>query len=219
MKLTELNNSRSFKKSNQLLESRFGFSLDFSRLDQPTAHKLSEALGGKLSAIRQSSYFHQAEQNPRYLEYLLVKENLDKWLASQSADAEVITESEVGEAQVVLAAKDMVDSLQDMLESLSKMQNEELPPLVDSVRDQMDSARADAFNQAVSQALTALIEQVTLQRQALDQAARTLAGEEAAVPAAPAEMPMADVSDLDQDEFAATDAEAGGTEPAGRELR
>jgi hypothetical protein len=219
MKLTELNNSRSLKKANKLLESRFGFSLDFSRLDHPTARKLSEALGGKLNAIRQSSYFHQAEKNPRYLEYLLVKENLDKWLDSHSADTEIITEGDVGEAQVVLAAKDMVDSLQDMLESLSKMQNEELPPLVDSIRDQMDSARADVFNQAVGQALTSLIEQVTLQRQALDQASRTLAGEEAAVPAVPADVPMADTSDLDQDEFAATDAETGGTTPAGRELR
>jgi hypothetical protein len=219
MKLTELNNSRSLRKTNKLMESRFGFSLDFSRLDQPTARKLSEALGGKLDAIRQSSYFHQAEKNPRYLEYLLVKENLDKWLDSHSADSEVITEGEVGEAQVVLAAKDMVDSLQDMLESLSKMQNEELPPLVDSIRDQMDSGRADAFNQAVSQALTSLIEQVTQQRQALDQAARTLAGEQAALPAEMPAAPVADASDLDQDEFAATDAETGGTEPAGRELR
>lgn len=218
MKLNELNNAGDFRKSNKLLESRFGFSLDFSRLDQFTAKKLSEALGDKLGAIRQSSYFHQAEKNPRYLEYLLVKENLDKWLASQSADSEIITEGEVGEAQVVLAAKDMVDSLQDMLETLSKMQNEELPPLVDSVRDQMDSARADTFNQSVSQALTALIEQVTAQRQALDQAARMLAGEETAPAVAPA-APAADASDLDQDEFAAADAVAGGTEPAGRELR
>jgi hypothetical protein len=215
MKLTELNNSRDLKRVNKIMESRFGFSLDFSNLGVGTAQKLSEALGAKLDSIRQSKYFHNAEQNPRYLEYLLVKENLDQWLNSQSHTASVITEGEVGQAEVVLAAKDMVDSLQDMLESLSKMQNEELPPLVDSIRDQMDSTRADTFNQSVSQALASLIEQVTAQRQALDQAARSLAGESASEPVPT----IPDTSDLDQDDFAAVDAAAGGTEPAGRELR
>jgi hypothetical protein len=219
MKLTELNDSGNIKRVNKLMESRFGFSLDFSKLDVDTAHKLSEALGTKLNAIRQSSHFHQAEQNPRYLEYLLVKENLDQWLGSQGTDARVITEGEVGQAEVVLAAKDMVDRMQDMLEELSKMQNEELPPLVDSIRDQMDSGQADAYNSAVSQALAALIEQVTAQRQALDQAARTLAGEQTVAPAVQSELPVPDESDLDQEEFAASDAAAGGTEPAGRELR
>jgi hypothetical protein len=218
MKLNELNDAGSLTKVNKLMESRFGFSLDFNKLNVETAQQLSEALAGKLDAIRQSSYFHKAEKDPRYLEYLLVKENLDRWLTEQTDDIEIITEGEVGQAEVVLASKDMVDRLQDMLEDLGKMQNEELPPLVDSIRDQMDSARADAYSQAVSQALASLIEQVTAQRQALDQASRVLSGE-TAEPAAQPLAPMAEPSDLDQDEFAATDAAAGGTEPAGRELR
>lgn len=218
MKLTELNDVHNIKRVNKIMESRFGFSLDFSKLSVRSAERLSEALGARLNAIRHSSYFHKAEQNPRYLEYLLVKENLDTWLKSQNPQAEIITEGEVGQAEVVLAAKDMVDRVQKMLEDVSKMKNEELPPLTDSIRDQMDSARADAFNQSVTQSLDALIEQITAQRQALDQAHRALAGEETA-PAMPAPALGAEPSDFDQDEFAATDAATGGTEPAGRELR
>src|SRR6056300_441051 len=41
----------------------------------------------------------------------------------------VITEGEVENAELVLAAKDMVDRVQGMLEDIGKMINEDLPPL------------------------------------------------------------------------------------------
>jgi hypothetical protein len=44
-----------------------------------------------------------------------------------------LKESEVQQAQVVLAAQDMVDKMQSMLEDTTEMQFKELPALVDSI--------------------------------------------------------------------------------------
>ena len=48
-----------------------------------------------------------------------------------------LKESEVQQAQVVLAAQDMVDKMQSMLEDTTEMQFKELPALVDSIRNQI----------------------------------------------------------------------------------
>ena len=60
----------------------------------------------------------------------------------------ILKEGEMESAELVLAAKDMVDQLQKMQESLGELQNENLPPLVDAIRDEMGQDKADAFSNA-----------------------------------------------------------------------
>jgi hypothetical protein len=127
----------------------------------------------------------------------------------------------------------MVDSIQDMLEEVSKMQNEQMPALLDTIRDQIGMEQADAFKAAVEPLLANMSQQLSSARGTADTAARALAGEQVAQPmamgmgAGPApgampdgtEMPAADMgSDMDTDEFAATDA-ATGPNVVGREKR
>lgn len=125
MKLAEMSMT-SAKKINKVLESRFGFAINYDSLTVEKAEKLSETITANLNKIRHSTNLHTAETNPRYMELLTVKEGLSRWLQEraqpQIQDAEVITEGEVADAEVLLAAKDMVDSLQDMIEKCGKMQ-------------------------------------------------------------------------------------------------
>ena len=147
----------------------------------------------------------------------------------------------MGRSEAVLAAKDIVDSLQDMLEKVSKVQNEQIPALVDTIRDQIGSEQAEAFKGAITPVLTSLYQSLSTGRESTDTAVRQLAGEEA--PAGDMdfggdeggfggdepggeeggfggdELGAPPESDLDTDSFNATDAAAGGEEELGRERR
>jgi hypothetical protein len=140
-----------------------------------------------------------------------------------------LMEDELGQAQAMLAAKDMVDSMQDMIEDLSKMLNEQLPPLTDSIRTAIGSAEADSFKSNASSTLSSLLTTVQSSREAMDQAVRALSGEPGAVTvpggATPnlgmGDLDMGDEMDLpdDEDEFGASDPATGGDLPLGREKR
>jgi hypothetical protein len=186
-----------------------------------------------LSRIRHSYGIHKAERNPRYMELLMMRESLARWMGENQH----LMEGEMGRSEAILAAKDMVDSIQDMVEKVSKMQVEQLPALIDTIRDQIGMAEADQFKSSMGELLVNISQALGDARETADTSARALAGEEGAsmspagMPAEPmgaAPMPAApgalgEPSDMDidagGDEFGATDAEAGGTEPLGRAKR
>jgi hypothetical protein len=209
---------------NKVMESRFGFTVDYDNMTYTKAQRLSIAIEESLNKIRQSYGIHTAEQNPKYMEMFMVKEGVDAWLR----DNRLLTEGELETAEAVLAAKDMVDSIQDMITDASKMLNEQLPPLLDTIRDQMGAAQADQFKTTATGALQGLMDSLNTARDSLDNGSRQLAGEQVAEPMAlggagavgGAEMPAPD-ADLEAggEDFATADAAAGGEEELGRERR
>ena len=227
MKLAEMS-TKSTRKINKLMESRFGFAINFSNLTVEKAERLSETITANLDKIRHSVDLHTAERNPRYMELLTVKEGLSTWLEQHRQQ---LVEGEVGNAEVLLAAKNMVDSIQDAIEKVGKMQNEQLPELLDSIRDQVGSEQAEGFKNAVGSTLETLMQNLQTAREGVDGGVRILTGEQVDNPMAmpgddlsggDAGLPPAPGSDLDQDEtdgFGATDAATGGAEELGRELR
>ena len=137
-------------------------------------------------------------------------------------------EDEVGQAETIMAAQDMVDSIQGMLEDVGQMINEKLPPLTDSIRRSNGAEAAAAFNQQTNSALNALMDAVRTARESMATAVGTLSGE------APAPMTSVDTGidtgvdtapevDVDAgeefDDFGASDAAVGGAEPLGRSKR
>ena len=156
----------------------------------------------------------------------MVREGLHRWIAENRP----LTESEMAKSEAILAAKDMVDSVQDFIEDVSKMQNEQMPALLDTIRDQIGSAEADSFKAKGGGVLGNILTQLQDAREQMDGAARALAGEQVAgdamdMPAAGGEMPAAPEGgaesdlDVDVDAFSATDAAAGGDTDLGREKR
>lgn len=88
-----------------------------------------------------------------------------------------LNEGEVDQASVIVAARGMVDEIQKMLENISSMVNEELPPLMDTIRDRVGQDQASAFGSAAQNALTPLLDACRQAREAMDNAARSVAGE------------------------------------------
>jgi hypothetical protein len=231
MRLTEMGVKPTAKKINKVLESRFAFKIDYDNMTLKKAYTLARGLTENLEKIKHTHGVHIAEKNPKYMELLMVREGLHSWMIENKQ--RFLAESEMGKSQAILAAKDMVDSIQDMLEDVSKMQNEQMPALLDTIRDQIGMQQADQFKNSVGTLLASMVDQLSAARESADQAARALAGEQVAQPMdvgggmggdMGAEPGMAaggelDVSDMDTDGFGATDAEAGGTQAMGRERR
>lgn len=287
------------KKMNKLLESRYGFVVDYDKMTPAKAEKILAVINESIAQVKKSSAAHTAYKDPRYMEMLMVKESVSKYMRDYKPEmnkpgeksapklqaapkptlresiqemstgknyqmiaravelaaqgkaipskymeafvpvigqitARKLTEGELGKSEVILAAKDMVDTLQDMIEDLSRMVNEELPQMMDSIRDQIGNDQAETFSGSVTETLNTLLDSVRGAREQMDASARQLAGEQVAAPmglggdqaasaAGANTIGEPDLSALDAggetDDFGATDAAAGGDLELGREER
>jgi len=102
-----------------------------------------------------------------------------------------LLEQEVEKAEIVIAAKSLVDELQDMIEQMGKMQNDELGAVVDQMSYQYGADKAASFNQAVASQLETLLASIKTAKEAVNNEVLVLTGEAPA----PSEMGPAD-SDL-----------------------
>ena len=93
-----------------------------------------------------------------------------------------LRESEVQQAQVVLASQDMVDQVQKMIEQVTAMQFKDLPALVDQVKNQVGVDQAMQFNQDVTGALGGLTQNLQGSKTQLEGALGVVTGQAAVVP-------------------------------------
>lgn len=103
-----------------------------------------------------------------------------------------LNESELDQAQVTLAAKDLSDRVQKMLEDTSSMQFKDLPALVDEIKNEVGIPQASQYSQQAGDALGNLVQAIQQAKAALDAAMGIVTGQEMEVPgqelAPPAEM-------------------------------
>ena len=129
------------------------------------------------------------------------------------------------QSELILAAKDMMDKVTGYLQDLAEMKTEGMLELADRIRDEMGADKADAFIAKIQPAIESAETTLTQTREELEGGVRILTGEETAEEPMGADDSMnTDLDNLDtdlgvDDEFGATDAAAGGTEPEGREQR
>lgn len=147
-------------------------------------------------------------------------------------DESVIREGAEEAAELVMAAKDMVDRVTGWMEDTAEMQTESMLELADSIRDEMGSEQSEAFVASVKPSLEALYTAMEATREALNSGVGILTGQEA--PAEPmggeeemAEPEMEPTVDAEadmevpaeDDGMAAAEPAVGGEEEAGRAKR
>lgn len=88
--------------------------------------------------------------------------------------------SEVQQAQVVLASKDMVDQVQKMLEQVTAIQFKDLPALVDQINNEVGQAQGTQFNNDATAALSGLVQNLQGAKQQLEAALGVVTGQGAA---------------------------------------
>ena len=152
----------------------------------------------------------------------------ERGAASKLMASKDVKEGVEEQSELILAAKDMMDKVTSFLEDLASMKTEGMLELADRIRDEMGAEKSDAFLQKIQPAIEQAEATLATTRQELDNGVRILTGEEVASDPMGADDTMnmddpdADLDDLESpetDEFGASDAEAGGTEPEGREQR
>lgn len=154
-------------------------------------------------------------------------------LPSMNLGDSVIREGAEDKAELVMAAKDMVDRLTGWMEDTAEMQTESMLELADAIRDEMGVEQSGQFVDTVKPALEQLYAAMESTRVALTSGVGMLTGEEMPIdiigaepPAGSSEEPLPPLdgetppleSPVD-DEFAAAPAAAGGAEEAGRARR
>ena len=119
-------------------------------------------------------------------------------------ESKQVTESEVEQAQVVLASQDMADKIQAMSEDVAGMRYEDLPALVDQMRDELGVNQAQKFADSSVVVLDKLLKDVGEAKQGMDSAMSGMTGQEPISAdsmspdiEAPAEEEPSDIQDLD----------------------
>ena len=147
--------------------------------------------------------------------------------------ASFLAEDEEGKAKSITAAADMVNDFTSWMQRVGNYQTKSMIELADNIRANFGMQEAETFKQSVGQALEGALNALTTAREEINNAVAVLAGEAPAVepmgqdmgdagmdmPAGEAPEAMPDDMNMPGDEFAASDAAAGGPETLGRMKR
>lgn len=157
MKLNEFNLKKS-QTSAKALKEHFNMDLDTSKLNLHSAQKMLAKVRGLVAEMKSTSVAHSSEQNPAYLKALFMEQTLTHHCNElKSQPQRIVVENEqVEKSQVILAAQEMVDSMQKMIEQVSDMLVKELPAVVDGVNSEVGTSEGQQFQDQVTQALTSL---------------------------------------------------------------
>jgi hypothetical protein len=237
MQIREFSKPLTAAKLNESLAQRFGSKIN---IDAFTTEQLQDArnkMRTKVFNVETNEAFDAVTQkeyakNKMFLDVLnaALHERDDVATAIDEA-IEQVNEGEEDKAELVMAAKDMVDRVTGWMEDTAEMQTESMLELADAIRDEMGSEAAEAFTAAVKPALEAMYGVMETTRQTLTQGVGQLTGEAEPMDTMGAEEPDMEMEptvdgemDMDaevpaEDEFGAADAAAGGEELGGREKR
>ena len=241
MNISEFAKPVTARSLNESLAKRFGQKV---KLENFTLQQLQDArnkLRTKISQLELSESFDTVLDNDMYQKSKLMLDILNAEIAERGdIEADAIQESELREgaedqAEIVMAAKDMVDRVTSWMEDTAEMQTESMLELADAIRDEMGVDQSTQFVQSVKPALEALYQSMEQARESLSQGVGMLTGEQQAPTTMGAdmagEMPADDMAmeptvDMEADLPPAPEGEgdvaaaaAGGEEPAARPAR
>jgi hypothetical protein len=167
-------------------------------LEQALSHRISEmdaqAIAVDMNDPKTQAMMKKAQSgqtlNPEETKTMAAIAAMKKESAKKKR---MVSESEVQQAQVVMAAQDMVDKLQGMLEDVSEMQFKDLPALTDAIKNDTGVEQATQFQADVTAALTTLLAAIQAGKAQVEAAQGVLTGQAPVVPGADAAaMPAGD---------------------------
>lgn len=237
MNIREFTKPVTAKALNESLASKFGAKIN---IDEFTTEQLQDArnkIRTKVFNVETTESFNSVQtadyqKNKLFLDVLnaALAEREDISIAIDEA-IETVREGAEDEAELVMAAKDMVDRVTGWMEDTAEMQTESMLELADAIRDEMGAEKAEQFTASIKPALEALYSTMESTRNTLTQGVGMLTGEAEPMDTMGAEDDMdmeptvdgeEDVSDVDfdtEDEFGAAEPAAGGEEESGRAKR
>jgi len=191
MKLNELDQKQPAKKA---LKESFEIDLDVSKLDKNKTKVMLRKVSGLISEAKQSPDFYKNQTSPTYMKLVFMEQALKDHYTNLPTTRIVVENEEVAKSQVILAAQDMVDTVQKMLENINDMMVKELPALVSSIQSDIGVNESQEFNSAANEALEAINVALHSSKSSLEGALGIITGQ--AAPAFDAEPDASVPSDL-----------------------
>ena len=155
MKLTDFDKKDFAPKA---LKENYKMDFDVSKMNMSATKNMLKKVRTLAMEAQQSPAFHQESTNPSYMKLVFMEQALVSHYNEllQKPTQIVVENEEVEKSQVVLAAQDMVDSVQKMLEDVGQMQVKELPALVASIESEIGVNESQTYNDQVSAQLDSL---------------------------------------------------------------
>lgn len=181
MKLNELNNKPTLNAKKALRE-HFNTNLNVEGLGIYDTKRMLSKVKGLMSELKESSKGIPTEQNPSYMKLMFMEQALSHHYGELKTlpmyNPKIVLENEeVEKSQVVLAANEMIDEMQKMIESVSDMLVKELPAVVQGVSSEFGTSESDQFESQVTEALTQLQQSLTQAKTGLKSALGVITGE------------------------------------------
>jgi len=190
MKLQELN-SNSAASAKKALKEHFGTTFNVEKLGLFETKTMLSKVKNLLKEQKTTGTSNQ--QNPSYMKLVFMEQTLVHHYGELKTlpmyNPRIVVENEeVEKSQVVLAAQEMVDSIQKMIEEVSDMLVKELPAVVDGVNSEFGTTEGEQFSGQVSEALSSLQAALTQSKTGLQGALGTITGQGASFDAEPTDM-------------------------------
>jgi len=178
MKLTDFDKNP-IENATRALKEHYDVPFNVRKMSYAQARDMLYKVRGLMSETKKSTGFYESQQNSSYLKLVFMEQALSKHFAEISLRKPriVVENEEVEKSQVVLAAQDLVDQVQKMVEEVSDMLVKELPALTDSVQSEIGVNESQTFNQQVSEALTSLQAALTTSQATLKTALNGITGQ------------------------------------------
>lgn len=156
MKLHDFDKNNFARKA---LEENYKVSFDVSRMSMKDTKDMLKKVRSLALEAKQAPDFYKNQTGKSYMKLVFMEQALVSHynkLASKPAPRIVFENEEVEKSQVVLAAQDLCDSIQKMLEEVGQMQVKELPALTDSIESEIGANESQSYNEQVSAQLETL---------------------------------------------------------------
>ena len=178
MKLTDFDKNP-IENATKALKEHYNVPFNVRKMSYAQARDMLHKVRGLMSETKRAPGFYESQQNSSYLKLVFMEQALSKHFAEISLRKPriVVENEEVEKSQVVLAAQDLVDQVQKMVEEVSDMLVKELPALTDSVQSEIGVNESQTFNQQVSEALTSLQAALTTSQATLKTALNGITGQ------------------------------------------
>jgi len=179
MKLTEFDNKK-ISTAKQALNEHYSLPFNTKRMTVTETKSMLSKVRGLINETKSSNEFYQSQTSPSYMKLVFMEQALAdhfSYLQSLPKTRIVVENEEVEKSQVVLAAQDMVDQIQKMVEEVSDMLVKELPALTSGVQSEIGVNESETFNQQVTEALTSVQAALTQSKGTMQSALNGITGQ------------------------------------------
>jgi len=162
------------------LEENYKMKFDLSSMNKVDTQTLLKKVRTLANEARENPSFHKEQASPSYMKLVFMEEALVSHyneLLKQPTKI-VVENEEVEKSQVVLAAQDLVDTVQKMLEDVGQMQVKELPAIVDAIESEIGVNEAQSYDEQVSSQLDILSDALKEAFSQLKNARNVITGQE-----------------------------------------